>query len=208
MEALQILALSLGAAWASGINLYAAILVLGGLDRLGAITLPPDLAVLAHPLVLGAAALLYAIEFVADKIPGVDTAWDAVHTFIRIPAGALLAAGAVGGLGPEYPSEYIVAAALIAGAGLAASSHATKAGGRIAINASPEPFSNWLASLTEDFLAIGGLFLALFKPALFLTLLGGFVLLAIWLMPKLWRGLRNLFSGLRSAGGSRRERRE
>lgn len=199
MEALNLLALGLGAAWASGINLYAAVLLLGGLHALGVITLPPDLAVLSHPAALTVAGFLYAVEFVADKVPGVDSLWDAVHSFIRIPAGALLAAGAIG----SYGEGYEVAAALLAGGTLAAASHAAKAGGRLAINASPEPVSNWIASFFEDFLVLGGLILALLAPAVFLTLLGAFLLGVIWLLPKLWRGLRGLFGGRRRVGGSR-----
>lgn len=195
LETLNILALALGAAWASGINLYAAVLLLGGLGTAGAIDLPADLQILSHPAVLASAAGLYLVEFVADKVPGVDSAWDGAHSFIRIPAGALLAAGAVA----PYGKEYEVVLALLAGGTLAAASHATKAGGRIAINTSPEPFSNWIVSLFEDFLVIGGLILALFKPVWFLTLLGVFVLLVLWLLPKLWRALRRLFDGLRGA---------
>lgn len=189
MDTLSLVTLGLGAAWASGINLYATVLLLGGLQALGIVTLPPDLAVLSHPAVLGVAGFLYAAEFVADKVPGVDSLWDAVHSFIRIPAGALLAAGALG----AYGHGYEVAAALLAGGTLAATSHAAKAGGRIAINASPEPFSNWIVSFFEDLMVLGGLILALFKPALFLTLLGAFLLGVAWLLPKLWRGLRRLF---------------
>ena len=199
MEALSLLALGLGAAWASGLNLYAAVLLLGGLQAFGIVTLPPDLAVLSHPAVLLAAGFLYAVEFVADKVPGVDSAWDAIQTFVRVPAGALLAAGAIG----SYGEGYEVALALLAGGTLAAASHAAKAGGRVAINASPEPFSNWAASVAEDLLVLGGLILALFKPALFLTLLGAFLVGVVWLLPKLWRGLRRLFGGRRQAGDAR-----
>ena len=191
METLNLLALGLGAAWASGLNLYAAVLLLGGLQASGIVSLPPDLAVLSHPAVLLAAAVLYAVEFVADKVPGIDSAWDAVHSFIRIPAGALLAAGALGG----YDEGYTVALALLAGGTVAAASHAAKAGGRVAINASPEPFSNWAASIAEDLLALGGLLLALLLPAVFLVLLGAFLFAVLWLLPRLWRALRRLFGG-------------
>ncbi len=195
MEALNLVALGLGAAWASGINLYLAVLVLGGLGATGMVDLPGDLTVLEHPAVLAAAGGLYIVEFVADKVPGVDSAWDALHTFIRIPAGALLAAGVL----QDWGAGYEVAAALLAGGTLAAASHATKASGRVAVNTSPEPFSNWIVSLVEDALVLGGLFLALFMPALFLTLLGVFALLVIWLLPKLWRALRRLFGGAKKA---------
>jgi len=195
VEALNLVAVGLGAAWASGINLYLAVLILGGLGATGMVDLPGDLTVLEHPAVLAAAGGLYIVEFVADKVPGVDSAWDALHTFIRIPAGALLAAGVL----QDWGAGYEVAAALLAGGTLAAASHATKASGRVAVNTSPEPFSNWLVSLVEDALVLGGLFLALFKPALFLTLLGVFALLVIWLLPKLWRALRRLFGGAKKA---------
>ncbi|MGR9114505.1 MAG: DUF4126 domain-containing protein, partial [Gammaproteobacteria bacterium] len=129
MEALDqistTLALTMGLAWASGINLYATLLTLGYLANTGNIDLPPDLQIVANPLVMTAAGLMYAIEFFADKVPGVDTGWDTLHTFIRIPAGAMLAAGAVGDLNPAVE----VAAAIIGG-GMAAGSHATKAGSR------------------------------------------------------------------------------
>ncbi len=183
----QIIALTMGAAWAAGINLYAAIATLGILGLTGDIALPPDLQILAHPLVVGAACLMFAVEFVADKTPGVDTGWDAIHTFIRIPAGALLAAGAVGEVNPA-----IVLAAAILGGSLAAGTHGLKAGSRILINSSPEPFSNWVVSLAEDLLVIGGIWTAINHPWLFLGLLVLFILLLIWLLPKLWRGIRLL----------------
>ena len=195
METLNILALALGAAWASGINLYAAVLLLGGLGTAGAIDLPADLEILSHPAVLAAAAGLYLVEFVADKVPGVDSAWDGLHSFIRIPAGALLAAGVVA----PYGREAEVVLALLAGGAVAAASHATKASGRVAINTSPEPFSNWIVSLLEDVLVIGGLILALFNPVWFLILFGLFILMVLWLLPKLWRLLRKLFGGMRRA---------
>ena len=141
----QVIALTMGAAWASGINLYAAILVLGLMGATGNMTLPADLQILANPLVIGAAGLMYLVEFVADKVPGVDSGWDTVHTFIRIPAGAMLAAGAVGEVNPA-----LTLAAIVVGGGLAAATHTTKAGSRVMINTSPEPVTNWAASLTED----------------------------------------------------------
>ena len=188
MELLDQLALSLGAAWGSGINLYATILVLGAGQMLGVVTLPEALQVLSNPVVLGAAGLMYLVEFGADKIPGVDTGWDALHTFIRIPAGALLAAGGVGEIGPVAE----LAAALVGG-GLAASTHITKAGSRVMINTSPEPFSNWAASIGEDLAVLGGLWAALNHPLVFLVLLVLFVLLMIWLLPKLWRAIKSVF---------------
>jgi len=182
------IALTMGAAWASGINLYAAILVLGFLGMTGNIVLPPDLQILANPIVIAAAGLMYLVEFVADKIPGVDTGWDTVQTFVRIPLGALLAAGAVGSVNPP-----LALAAAIAGGGLAAGTHAAKSGARVIINTSPEPFSNWIVSLLEDFTVIAGLWAALYHPWVFVALLAVFILLLTWLLPKLWRGVRMIF---------------
>lgn len=197
----QTLALSLGAGWASGINLYASILVLGFLGATGRMDLPEGMEVLADPLVMFAAGLMYLIEFFTDKIPGVDTAWDTLHTFIRIPAGAILAASAVGdvGAGAEI-------AAAILGGGMAAASHATKAGARVLINTSPEPFTNWTASIVEDFSVVAGLLVALNHPALFLVLLAVFLLFLVWLLPKLWRGIKRIFGavGRWLGGGSKR----
>lgn len=188
-QIVKVIALTMGVAWASGINLYAAMLVLGILGSTGNIVLPPELQVLANPVVMASAAVMYLVEFFADKVPGVDTTWDTLHTFIRIPAGAMLAAGAVGDVNPALA----VASALLGG-GMAAVSHATKAGTRVFINTSPEPFSNWVASITEDLLVIGGLWAALHHPLVFLALLVGFLGLAIWLLPKIWQGIKRLFS--------------
>ncbi len=183
------IALTMGVAWASGINLYAALLTLGVMGATGNITLPPDLVILTDPLVIGAAGIMFLVEFIADKMPGVDTGWDSIHTFIRIPAGALLAAGAVGDVTPALS----LTAALVGG-GLAATTHATKAGSRVMINTSPEPFSNWTASLAEDFAVIAGLWTAVHYPWLFLVLLLVFIILMIWLLPKIWRGIKKVFA--------------
>ena len=185
----ETLSLTMGAAWASGINLYAAILVLGLLGKTGNIDLPTNLLILQNPLVIGAAGVMYIVEFVADKVPGIDTGWDSVHTFIRIPAGVLMAAGAVGDVNPA-----MAVAAGILGGGMAAASHATKSGSRVIINASPEPFTNWGASVTEDLAVVGGLWAALNYPWRFIALMIVFILLMIWLLPKLWRGIKNGFS--------------
>ncbi|MDZ7598547.1 MAG: DUF4126 domain-containing protein [Desulfobacterales bacterium] len=187
----NIIALTLGVGWASGINLYAAIFMLGLLGTTGNIALPPDLLVLTNPTVLFAAGAMYLVEFVTDKIPGVDTAWDALHTFVRIPAGALLAAGAVGDVNPA-----IALSAAILGGGLAAGTHATKAGARALINTSPEPFTNWGASVAEDLLVVAGLWTALHYPWLFIGLLVVFIGLMIWLLPKLWRGIKKVFAAI------------
>lgn len=182
------ISLSMGAAWASGINLYAAILVLGLLGITENIVLPANLKLLMNPLVIGAAGVMYLVEFIADKMPGVDTGWDTFHTFIRIPAGVLMAAGAVGDVNPA-----LAVAAGILGGGLAAGAHATKSGSRVIINTSPEPFSNWTASVVENILVIGGLWTALHHPWLFIAFMIVFILLMIWLLPKLWRGIKKVF---------------
>lgn len=201
MGTIEIIALSMGAAWAAGINLYAAVAMLGFMGITGNIDLPPDLQILENPLVIGAAGIMYVIEFVADKIPGVDTTWDTVHTFIRIPAGAALAAGAIGDVSPAM--ELV---AVLGGGALATSTHATKAGSRMLINTSPEPFSNWFASLSEDALVFVGLWAALMHPWIFLGLLVVFILLMIWLLPKLWRGIKAVFRGIaRLFGGGKEE---
>lgn len=185
------LSLTMGAAWASGINLYAALAMLGWLSMTGNMELPADLQILGNPLVFGAAALMYCVEFFADKIPGVDTAWDGLHTFVRIPAGAMLAAGAVGDM-----NIAIETAAAIMGGGLAAGSHLTKAGTRALINTSPEPVSNWTASVTEDAMVFGGLWTALNHPLWFLAGLVVFIILMIWMLPKIWRGLKAVFRAI------------
>lgn len=187
-ELVATFALVMGVGWASGINLYAAVAALGIAGASGHMQLPPDLEVLASPLVIGAACLMYMVEFFADKTPGVDTGWDALHTFIRLPAGALLAAGAVGEVAPALE----IAAGLLGGT-LAAGSHLTKASSRVLINASPEPFSNWAASVGEDVLVLGGLWTMLNHPLLFVCLMLVFVGLVIWLLPKLLRLLRLVF---------------
>lgn len=187
----QTLALALGAGWASGLNLYGAVLVLGFLGATGRMDLPEGLDLLTDPLVMFAAGFMYLVEFFADKIPGVDTAWDTLHTFVRIPAGALLAAGAVGDLGAGTE----LAAALLGG-GMAAASHAAKSGTRVLINTSPEPFTNWAASITEDFAVVAGLLAAVNHPLVFLAVLAVFLLVLIWLLPKLWRGIKRVFGAL------------
>lgn len=188
----------MGVAWASGINLYAAILTLGILGSSGHIVLPPGLEILTHPGVIGAAALMYFLEFFADKIPGLDSAWDAVHTFIRIPAGAVLAARAVGNVSPE--AELI--AGLLGGA-LAAGTHLTKASGRALLNVSPEPVTNWAASLTEDVAVVGVTYAAVQYPVVFLVFLGIFIAAVIWLLPRLWRALRGIFDRVRARLGGK-----
>ena len=194
METIEIISLTLGVAWASGINLYAAILVLGLLGAGGYTELPPSLTVLQDPLVLMSAGVMYFVEFFADKIPGVDSGWDAIHTFIRIPAGAMLAVGAVQGLEINQAAE--LTAALLGGS-LAATSHLTKASTRLVINTSPEPMSNWTASIIEDMAVIGGLWASLTYPWAFVIFVIVFVLFAIWILPKLWRAIREIVATIR-----------
>lgn len=190
-ETLSAAALAGGLSWASGIRLYMALFMAGGFGRMGWVELPPALQVLESPWVMTVTGVLLLVEFVADKVPGVDSAWDALQTFIRIPAGAVLGAAALGQMGPEWS-----AAAGILGGTFAAGAHATKAGSRALINTSPEPFSNWAASFSEDAAVVGGLWAAFYYPWLLLGFLALFFLLALWLLPKLWRGLRWLFRKL------------
>ncbi len=187
-ELISVIALTAGVGWASGINLYALVLVLGIAGATGNIQLPAELAVVQSPMVIMAAGVMYVIEFIADKVPGVDTGWDTLHTFIRIPAGAMLAAGAVGDVTPALE----IAAGLMGGT-LAGASHLTKASTRALINTSPEPVSNWTASISEDLLVLGGLWTMFNHPVLFLCLMVLFIALVIWLLPKLWRLIKKIF---------------
>ena len=193
----ETIALSMGIAWASGINLYATLATLGILGATGHMVLPEELQILQDPIVIAAAGFMYMVEFFADKVPGVDTTWDTLHSFIRIPAGAILAAQALGDVSPAAE-----VAALIIGGGLAASTHTMKAGTRVLINTSPEPFSNWVASIGEDVIVVAGIALSITHPVGFLVALGLFVLLAIWLIPKIWRGIVAVFARLRALFGS------
>ena len=188
---IRTVALTMGVAWASGINLYAAILVLGVLGATGNITLPPDLVILTDPLIIAAAGVMYVVEFFTDKIPGVDNGWDTIQTFIRIPLGALLAAAAVGEVHPP-----VAIAAAILGGGLAASTHAAKSGTRILINTSPEPITNWFASIGEDVAVIAGLWTALHYPLVFIIFLVLFLLFLAWVLPKIWRGIKKILAML------------
>jgi hypothetical protein len=200
MEMLQQLALASGLAWASGIRLYAAIFIVGLLGRMGYVHLPDHLLVLEHSFVLAAAGVMLIAEFLVDKVPGFDTAWDTVHTFIRIPAGALLAWGAMGDATPALQ----LAAAILGGA-ITSGTHLAKAGTRAAINTSPEPLSNWTASFGEEGLLLGGLWLVFHHPLVFLILLVAFLGLVAWMLPKLWRFLRGLWLRVRGRGTTRAE---
>ncbi|HYC46861.1 MAG TPA: DUF4126 domain-containing protein [Burkholderiales bacterium] len=185
---IQALALASLLAWASGVRLYLAIFVVGLAGYLGYVELPAGLHVLQHPWVLGAAGMMLLMEFTVDKVPAIDSLWDAIHTFIRIPAGALLAAGATG----DTLSALTVAAGLLGGT-ITAGTHLTKAGARALINTSPEPFTNWGASFGEDVLVLGAIWFAFQHPVAFLIALALFVALMIWLLPKVWRGLKAVF---------------
>lgn len=193
MGVIESLSLALGTAWTSGINLYATIAVLGIAGRMQMIQLPADLQILTDPLVIGMACLMYVIEFVADKVPYVDNGWDVVHTFIRVPAGAILAARSIGTVNPA-----LELAALLAGGGVALAAHGTKATLRLAINVSPEPFSNWLASLAEDFAVVGGIWLIFNHPLIMLFLVLLFLAVAAWLIPKMFRLAKSGFQALRA----------
>jgi len=191
MDWFSTLSLALGSAWTSGINLYATITILGLLEKFGFTKLPGGLDVLNNWWIIGVAASLYGIEFFADKIPYVDSLWDVIHTFIRVPAGVIVAYGATNHLNP---SIYIPAALL--GGGLAFSSHGTKAALRVAANLSPEPFSNWILSVTEDIIAFVGTLLAVFAPVVIMIVLAVFVIFFLWFFPKAIRAIRKLFSGI------------
>ncbi|MGB7194626.1 MAG: DUF4126 domain-containing protein [Collimonas pratensis] len=191
IDTLSSVALAGGLSWASGIRLYMALFIAGWFGRAGWIDLPQALQILESPWVIGVTGLLTAIEFLVDKIPGLDSVWDAIHTFIRIPAGAILAVAAMGHMDPAWTTV----AALVGGT-FALGAHATKAGSRAMINTSPEPLSNWTASFSEDATVLGGLWAAFFHPWLLFAFLFLFFLFAIWLVPKLWRGIRWVFQRL------------
>ena len=202
MNVIETLSLALGAAWTSGINLYATVAVIGLLQRFEMVgRLPGGLDALDNWWVIGTALALYTVEFVADKVPYVDTVWDAVHTFIRVPAGAALALAATADLDPA-----VRVVAMLLGGGLALSTHGTKATVRAAANASPEPFTNWALSLAEDVVAVGAVVLAVFHPLAVLAVIVAFLLLLGWILPKVLRRIKrmtaaalNFFRGRRPA---------
>jgi len=201
-EWLPTLSLALGSAWTSGINLYATVTVLGVLQKFGLAKLPGGLDVLDNWWIIGVAGFLYAIEFFADKIPYVDSVWDVVHTFIRVPAGAIVAYAAT-----NQMDESVGVIATLLGGGLAFSSHGTKAAVRAGANLSPEPVSNWMLSLVEDVIAFVGVILAVFAPVLIAIVLIIFVIFFVWFAPKVFRAVRRIFSAIRAifAGESFRE---
>lgn len=193
MEWFSTLSLALGSAWTSGINLYATISVLGVLQKFAAVKLPGGLDVLDNWAIIGVAGGLYIVEFFADKIPYVDSVWDVIHTFIRVPAGVVVAYAATS----DLDSNITIPAALLGGT-LAFTSHGTKAAARIGANLSPEPVSNWILSLFEDILAIGGVFLAVFAPVAITIVLIVFVIFFFWFFRKIGRAIKRLFIAARA----------
>ncbi|MGB0134434.1 DUF4126 domain-containing protein [Dokdonella sp.] len=188
-------ALAGGLAWASGFRLYATVFIVGLLAHFDIVELPSGLLVMQHPWVLVASGILTVGEFLADKVPAFDSVWDALNTLVRIPAGALLAWGA---MGDEPAATQFIAA--LAGGFVSGGTHLFKSGGRALINTSPEPVSNWTASFSEDGVLLLGLWLALQHPWVFLVLLAVFLALVIWLLPKLWRGIAGMIRRLRRLG--------
>jgi len=193
MGVLETLSLAMGTAWTAGINLYATVAVLGLAGSYGMIQLPPTLEILMHPLVIGVACLMYIIEFFADKAPYFDSVWDAGHTLVRIPAGAVLAWGAMGDVNPA-----LQLVAILAGGAVATAAHGTKMATRLAINTSPEPFSNWTASVTEDVSVFVGLWAIFNHPLLMIIFVVGFCALAVWMVPKLIQLAKLGFQKIRS----------
>ena len=191
MEWFSTISLALGTAWTTGINLYATVTVLGLLQKFGATKLPGGLDVLDNWWIIGIAGGLYLVEFLADKIPYVDSVWDVIHTFIRVPAGAIVAYAATNEM---EPSVYVVAA--LVGGGLALSSHGTKAALRVGANLSPEPVSNWSLSIIEDIVAFIGTALAVFAPIAIAIVLIVFFLLFLWFAPKVFRAIGRLFNAV------------
>jgi hypothetical protein len=185
MNPMETLGLALGAGFSSGLNLYATIATLGLLERFGVIHLPPSLHGLSHSAVLGIAVVLYVLEFFADKIPYIDTAWDVIHTFIRPPAAAFLAFSAAG----AAPAEWRWGAALLAG-GIALTSHGTKASARAAVNTTPEPFSNWILSFGEDALAVWLTWMATVHPVATTAIVVALLALSAYLLFHLFRFAR------------------
>jgi Domain of unknown function (DUF4126) len=192
MDFISTLAISLGSSWVSGINLYATVATLGLLGRFAHLKLPGELDVVTNWWVIGAALFMFVVEFIADKVPVVDSVWDVIHTFIRIPAGAVLAATAFGDF-----DRSVQIIALLVGGSLAFSSHGTKAATRALINTSPEPVSNFVVSLAEDVLAIVSILLAVFLPVLVFFVIGAGVVISLWLLPRVLRFFRQVYRKVR-----------
>ena len=196
MNLISTLAIAMGAGWVSGINLYAAVATLGLLGRFANLRLPGELDILTSWWIIGLAIALYVVEFVADKVPYIDSVWDAIHTFIRVPAGAVLAATAFGDFDPG-----VQVAAFLLGGGLALSAHGAKAGARAAINLSPEPASNIVASLTEDVIAVGSILLSVFAPFILFAVIASFVFLSFLMARKILIAMKAMMLRLRQAFG-------
>jgi hypothetical protein len=192
MDLISTLAISMGASWVAGINLYATVATLGLLGRFAHLKLPGELDVVTNWWVIGVALFLFVIEFVADKIQLVDSVWDIVHTFIRIPAGAVLAATAFGDF-----DKSVQVIALLLGGGLALSSHGTKAAARALINTSPEPVSNMVVSLAEDVLAVTTVVLSVFLPVVVFLIVAGGLIFSFWLLPRIVRFFRKVYLRIR-----------
>lgn len=191
MEWFSTISLALGTAWTTGINLYATVAVLGLLQKFGAAKLPGGLDVLDNWWIIGVAGGLYLVEFFADKIPYVDSVWDVIHTFIRVPAGAIVAYAATNQM---EPSVYVIAT--LAGGSLALTSHGTKSALRVGANLSPEPVTNWTLSIAEDFIAFIGTALAVFAPAAIAVVLLVFLIGFFWFAPKVFRAISRLFNAV------------
>ena len=189
MDPISSIALASGLSWASGFRLYATVFIIGLLSKFNLVALPDGLAILTNPLVIGIAGILMVVEFLADKFPYIDSAWDSIQTFIRIPAGALLAMGAINSSDPLIA----ILVALIGGS-ITGLTHATKASSRALINTSPEPVSNMVTSVGEDGLLLAGGWLALVHPAVFIGMLLAFVVFMLWMLPKVWRGIKSIFT--------------
>jgi len=192
MNLISTIAISMGASWVAGINLYATVATLGLLGRFAHLKLPGDLDVVTNWSVIGVALFLFVIEFVADKVQLVDSVWDIVHTFIRIPAGAVLAATAFGDF-----DKSVQIIALLLGGGLALSSHGTKAAARALINTSPEPVSNIVVSLAEDVLAVTTVVLSVFLPVVVFLIVAAGLIFSFWLLPRIVRFFRKVYLRIR-----------
>ncbi len=192
MDAISTIAMAAGLGWASGIRLYATLFVVGLLGKYGYVHLPESLGILTDPIVIALSGILMLVEFLADKFPVVDSLWDSIQTFVRIPAGALLAMGAI-----DSSDPLIATSVALLGGTLAGGTHFAKAGSRALINTSPEPFSNWTVSFGEEGLVAVGLWLALVHPAAFLVFIVLFIGMVIWLLPKLWRGVTLVLESVR-----------
>jgi len=191
-QLISTIAIAMGASWVSGINLYAAVATLGLLGRFSHLQLPGELGVLTSWWVIGVALALYVVEFVADKVPYVDSTWDVIHTFIRVPAGAVLAASAFGDF-----DRSIQVIALLLGGGLALSSHGTKAATRAMLNASPEPVSNWIASIAEDIVAVLSVVASVFVPVLIFVIVGAGLVISFLVFRKILRFFRQVARSIR-----------